>query len=270
MSPSLWELTETALVIARERAAEHAREDRLFADPFAAGLGGEGPRLDAFAPIMRGYVGLRTRVFDEGLLGAGCPQVVLLASGLDTRAFRLPWTPGTVVFELDVDELVDYREPRLDAAAPRCDRRVVRADLRGEWAEALLAAGFDAQVPTAWLAEGVLMYLTPEENAALVTAAARLSAPGSVLLAEHVPTAGARPPKSTADGHALDTTGASWRSTLDDPQPWLAEHGWAAEPIDTAALAARVGRPLPAVLDPRKVGAACAHLLRANLQPRGL
>jgi methyltransferase (TIGR00027 family) len=195
--------------------------------------------------------------------------VLFMVAVIWTLAPRVPRWPTVKrgvfgVFELDVPEPVDYREPRLTGSEPRCDRRVVRADLRADWVKSLRGAGFDRRIPTVWLAEGVLMYLTPEQNAKLVVATAHLSAPGSVLLAEHVPTAGARPPETDGDGHVLDDTGASWRSTLDDPLPWLAGLGWTAESIDATALAERVGRPLAAVLDPAKVGAACAHLLHGR------
>ncbi|MDO8211133.1 SAM-dependent methyltransferase [Conexibacter sp. CPCC 206217] len=269
----------TAVAIAHERAVESARGDRLFADPLAAGFlaaatppGATAPLpLGEQVPLMHGYVALRTRCFDDELLaaarGTGVRQLVLLAAGLDTRAFRLAWPRGTRLFELDVPTLLAVKEPLLRAAGAvaACDRTTLATDLAGTgWPAALTAAGFDASVPTAWLAEGLLMYLAPDENDRLLETVGALSAPGSVLLAEHVPAAGTRPPESDADGHVLDAGGASWRSTLDDPLAWLDAHGWAAEAIDARALATAVDRPLPAVLDRAAVGDACAWLLRAR------
>ncbi|MDW5598521.1 SAM-dependent methyltransferase [Conexibacter stalactiti] len=261
----------TAVAIARERAAESVGDDRLFADPLAARFAAAAdrpgepapPPLGEMVPVMRGYVALRTRAFDDALLVSGCRQVVLLAAGLDARAFRLPWPAGTALFELDVPELVAFKEPLVEEAAT-CARTVLAVDLRDDWRAPLLAAGFDPAAPTAWLAEGLLMYLSPAENDALLRTVGELSAPGSVLLAEHVPTAGTRPPETDEEGHVLDAGGASWRSTLDDPIAWLAGHGWAAAAIDAAALATSLDRPLPPVLDRAAVGDACAWLLQAT------
>lgn len=300
-------LAATAVAIAVERAAESARPDRLFDDPLAAGFvaaatpPGEQPAtpIGVAVPVMAGYVPLRTRWFDDRLLAAvarGCGQVVLLAAGLDARAFRLAFPRPVTQFELDVPELLAVKEPLVaeavaagrgervavangrgerDAAgsegvavATGCERVVVAVDLRGAWEAELLAAGLDPAVPTAWLAEGLLMYLTAEQNDRLLATVGRLSAPGSVLLAEHVPTAGARPPETDGDGHVVEDAGASWRSTQDDPLAWLAAHGWSARAADASAVAAAAGRPLPPVLDRAAVGDACAWLLEAERPAR--
>jgi O-methyltransferase involved in polyketide biosynthesis len=309
MTAALSPVAATAVAIAAERAAESARPDRLFDDPLAARFvaattpAGErpAPPLGETVPVMAGYVALRTRWFDDRLLASGCEQVVLLGAGLDARAFRLPWPPATRLFELDTAELLAFKEPLVasagagaadgaggaagagaaafagSSAGPRCRRTVVAADLRDGWAEPLRAAGFDPERPTAWLAEGLLMYLSPAENDRLLATVGALSAPGSLLLAEHVPAAGARPAardgdgqvrdggqSRDGDGHLLDAGGASWRSTHDDPVAWLESAGWRAGAADAAAVARALGRPVPPVLDGAAVGDACAWLLRAE------
>lgn len=272
----LSDLTTTAVEIARERAVESGRPDGLFEDPlaaaFVAAADGEEPvrPLGERVPVMRGYVALRTRVFDDALLAAcrdGCRQVVLLGSGLDTRAYRLAWPSGTTLFELDLPEVIALKEQVLAVRAPtrRCARVVVDADLRDDWGASLLSHGFDGAVPTAWLAEGLLMYLSTSDNDRLLAEVTRLSAPASVLLVEHVPAAGARPTDVERGGHLLGDEGASWRSTHDDPARWLAAHGWIAHVIDTAAVAEAARRPVPPVLDVEAVGDARAWLLHASL-----
>jgi hypothetical protein len=84
--------------------------------------------------------------------------VVLLAAGLDTRAFRLTWPDGVRLFELDLPDLVDYKERVLaeQAAVPRCQRTVLRVDLREDWPARLESAGLRPGEPTAWLIEGLL------------------------------------------------------------------------------------------------------------------
>ncbi|WP_051163612.1 SAM-dependent methyltransferase [Nocardia brevicatena] len=126
-------------------------------------------------------------------IGSGCGQVVLLTAGLDTWALRLPWPSTVTVFELDLPEVFAFKEavPAWRGAVPTCERRIVPVDLRGNWADVLAAAGFDLTVPTAWLAEGLLLYLAADEAARLLTAVGELSTPGSQLAFEHGGIAGA-------------------------------------------------------------------------------
>ncbi|MBV6698959.1 SAM-dependent methyltransferase [Kitasatospora aureofaciens] len=135
------------------------------------------------------YFGLRTRVLDDHLLASartGTRQVVLLGAGLDTRAFRLDWPPGHTVFELDRPDVLAFKQQVLDrlGATPTASRALVPADLRDDWAEALITAGFRPEAPTAWLAEGLLLYLPPAAERALVDTVDRLSADGSTLAYE--------------------------------------------------------------------------------------
>ncbi|WP_326691518.1 class I SAM-dependent methyltransferase [Streptomyces sp. NBC_01795] len=195
----------TALLVAAGRALESKRPDALITDPYAARfvtraepptpvpLTPEGLREHAdpggMWAAMTEYVGVRSRVFDDFFLGAardGVRQAVILASGLDTRAFRLEWPDGTRCFELDQPLVLDFKLRVLqeEGARPGCAHRAVPVDLRDDWATALEAAGFDASRPTAWLAEGLLPYLPPRAEERLFKEIDRLSAPGSRVALE--------------------------------------------------------------------------------------
>ena len=118
---------------------------------------------------MANYVAVRTRFFDDSLdaaTDAGCQQVVILAAGLDARAFRLPWLPTSPFSSWICPTRWSSRSGwSRDTTRHRpCARRVPLAvDLRADWADPLRHAGFDLAYPSAWLAEGILMYLIPGE-----------------------------------------------------------------------------------------------------------
>ncbi|RZS37668.1 methyltransferase (TIGR00027 family) [Herbihabitans rhizosphaerae] len=234
----------TALAVAAMRASESARPDRLFDDPYARAFLAAAPdmveeyRAAANNPtelvtalIEHGTV--RTRFFDEYLLKAcagGCRQVVLLAAGLDTRAFRLPWPDGVRLFEVDTPEVLSFKHRVLDGAgaSPTCQRFAVQADLRENWSAALTGQGFDPSVPTAWLAEGLLIYLTAEETAALLGTVGELSTLDSRLAMEHQDDAGISMLDRAHTDPAMAGYAALWRGGLGERLPsWLAEHGWA-------------------------------------------
>jgi methyltransferase (TIGR00027 family) len=194
---------------------------------------------------MRGYQAVRTHFFDAhfaAAVAAGIRQVVILASGLDSRAYRLDWPAGTTVYEIDQPKVLEYKSATLAAhgATPSADRHEVAIDLRQDWPAALIADGFDPKAPTAWLAEGLLMYLPAEAQDRLFTQITELSAPGSRVAAE------------TAANHAderrqemrdrLDRVAAKLgiERTVDiqdliyqddnraDVAAWLNDHGWRA------------------------------------------
>ncbi len=143
-------------------------------------------------PAMVDGMALRTRFFDEAFLAAGAAgvrQAVILASGLDARAYRLPWPAGTVVYEIDQPQVIDFKTATLAGigAEPTAERRTVSIDLREDWPAALRSAGFDATSPTAWSAEGLLAYLPSEAQDRLFDNITDLSAPGSTIATEYVP-----------------------------------------------------------------------------------
>lgn len=194
----------TALMVAAARAIETHRPDSLADDVYAehfvraATASADWPVRPAQArggeanPLwgrLGRYFGLRTRVLDDFLLRAahtGVRQVVLFGAGLDTRAFRIDWPPGLAVYEIDRDGVLAFKHRVLDglAAVPKARRRPIAVDLRDDWVGPLAEAGFDPGAPTAWLAEGLLLYLPPHAERGLVESVDRLSAPGSVLACE--------------------------------------------------------------------------------------
>nr|WP_243274761.1 SAM-dependent methyltransferase [Streptomyces albus] len=196
------------MAVAAGRAVETARPDALISDPYAAAFVAAAPAPTPFPvtpgeleeyegpaglwTLMTAYLGIRSRVFDDFFTGAardGIRQVVILASGLDTRPFRLEWPEGTRCFELDQPRVLDFKLRVLAERNARagCAHTPVPVDLREDWAAALEAAGFDASEPTAWLAEGLLPYLPPEAEERLFKEIDRLSPSGSRLAAECVP-----------------------------------------------------------------------------------
>ena len=146
---------------------------------------GDDPQMN----IVRFADGMaaRTRFFDEfftDAVDAGVRQAVILASGLDARAYRLDWPTGTVVFEIDQPEVITFKTQTLTdlGAHPTADRRAVAVDLRDDWVSALRAAGFDPSAPTAWIAEGLFGYLPSEAQDRLLDLITENSAPGSRLI----------------------------------------------------------------------------------------
>src|SRR3984893_19290688 len=133
-------------------------------------VNGEIPVTDStdFDPVRMGRgMAVRTRCYDNFFLdatGGGIRQAVIVAAGLDSRAYRLPWPEGTVVYEVDMPNVIELKTSTLNklGAEPTAERRTVAVDLRDDWPAALQAAGFDPQAPSAWSAEGLLVYLPPE------------------------------------------------------------------------------------------------------------
>lgn len=262
---SLTSMSKTALGMARVRAEESRRPDRLFDDPYAqafvAAAPGAFPQdqeratsggLARLGAAFFSHGVLRTRFFDDYLLAAtaaGCRQVVLLAAGLDTRAFRLTWPDRMRLFELDLPEVLAFKQQVLAAqhALPRCQRVVLPADLRQDWPTALTTAGLQPTRPTAWLAEGLLIYLSAAQAARLLTAVGELSAPTSQLAFEYGNIADTWLLAQARATPAMDQFTSLWKGGLGANAPdWLARHGWQAHTHDRAALAAAYGRAFPA------------------------
>ena len=270
----------TAIVVAQARDKESARPDRLFEDPLAEAFVAavwsttlpQVADLLQIYPYLIDYFAIRTRFLDEYLLtacAAGCRQVVVLAAGLDTRAFRLAWPKGVRLFELDLPEVFTFKEQVLarQSARPACQRIVVEADLREEWSAPLIQASFRPDEPTAWLAEGILLYLTEEENDQLLTKISQLSASGSRLAFDHTSQNLQQLSLLRQANVALDELGVSWQSVLADPAMWLVSHGWQAEVSDATSRAAQYSRPVPSLEELTKVKDARWWLVRAVRNP---
>jgi methyltransferase (TIGR00027 family) len=270
----------TALITAYARAQESRRAEPLFTDPLAAvfvaeaagdpGVAGAAlPRLgpareDGASPLwdsLYGYFTGRTPFYDRFVSGAvatGRRQVVLLGAGLDVRAFRLQLDPGTTVYEVDTRAVLHFKAGVLGRHAAECgvNRVPVEADLRDDWPAALQAAGFDRWQPTAWLAEGLLMYLAPAEADVLLSAITTCSAPGSVLAAEYL---NRRTRLDDLPLHSDDERAvAELFVTADrggpaaEPERWLGARGWLGHQRDFTTELAILGRLVPALFDPGK------------------
>ncbi|OBB57672.1 SAM-dependent methyltransferase [Mycobacterium sp. 852013-51886_SCH5428379] len=280
----------TAVMVAASRAAETASADPLIEDPYAsilvagAGTGIWESVLDAdfvdrvaeadaeAAAIfthMNNYQAVRTHFFDAFFTSAaeaGIRQIVILASGLDSRAYRLPWPDGTVVYEIDQPKVLEYKASRLaeHSVTPVADRREVPMDLRLDWPAALRDAGFDPAQPTAWLAEGLLMYLPADAQDRLFAQITDLSAPGSRVAAE---TAGFQTSderrrqmrerfERIAEKFDMAETLDIQELIYEDPDraavdAWLDEHGWSATAVHSPDEMRRLGRwVLPADFEP--------------------
>ncbi len=206
-----WDLASsvgaTATMVAAQRAL--ANREGLIDDPFAEPLV-RAVGLDFFTRALDGEIDLeavdpefnlrraaegmavRTRHFDDLFIdatAAGVRQAVILAAGLDARAYRLAWPDGTTVYEVDQPDVIEFKTRTLTdlEARPTADRRTVAVDLRDDWPKALRDNGFDPAQPTAWIAEGLLIYLPPEAQDKLFDNITALSAPGSRVATEHIP-----------------------------------------------------------------------------------
>jgi methyltransferase (TIGR00027 family) len=192
---------------------------------------------------MPAAMAARTRYFDEffaNAAAAGIRQAVILASGLDARAYRLDWPAGMTVFEIDQPAVIDFKTSTLTGlgAAPKADLRTVSVDLREDWPAALKAAGFDATNPSAWIAEGLYGYLPPEAQDRLLDAVTSLSAPGSRLGSEAVPNTADVDPDEARErmreattkwrehGFDLDFTALTFEGERNDVGQYLDARGW--------------------------------------------
>ncbi|GFG62768.1 putative S-adenosyl-L-methionine-dependent methyltransferase [Mycobacterium kubicae] len=301
MPPSLraagdsWVITEsvgaTALGVAASRAVETAGPDPLIRDQFAQLLvSAAGPawaRLtDAQMAWLDGdehgrrlhqigcnYQAVRTHFFDEYFIaatGAGVRQVVILAAGLDSRAYRLAWPTGTSVYEIDQPKVLEYKAGILDShgAVPAAQRHAVAVDLREDWPAALKAAGFDPEQPTAWLAEGLLAYLPSDAQDRLFEMVTALSAPGSQFAVEvfAMNTRGNKQRwQRMRDRLGLDINVEALtyhEPDRSDAGQWLAGHGWQVDSVNNHQEMARLGRPVPEDLADEAV---TTTLVRARL-----
>lgn len=245
----------TGLYTAIMRARESARPDRLFSDPFAEVLAGSQGQdllawMDKQSPgsSQNPVIAIRTRFFDDALeriLGeSGVDQLVFLAAGLDTRAFRLPLRPDLVLFELDRSEVLALKAARLEPldAAPGCRRIPIPADLTGDWSAALQGGGFDPRRRSAWLVEGLLQYITEAQVHQMLGTLSGLTAPGSWLLTDLVSRSFFTSPQLAGFLAMMAANGSPWHFGTDDPEGLFAGHGWQPQVTRFGDDAANFGR----------------------------
>lgn len=235
-------MADTGLLVAAIRAKETQREDRLFTDPFADKLAGEsGRRLLEEAVAATGdrttlQIVVRTRFWDEALLRAVATvdQVVILAAGMDARAYRLPWPDGTTLYELDQPAVIAAKDEALAGEEPRCRREAIGVDLADDWTGSLRAAGFDPQRPTVWLIEGLLQYLDASAVRTLFERVDAVSAPGSVLLYDVVGKTLLDNVMLAAVREHMARNSAPWLFGTDEPGELSERLGWSAVVTDVA------------------------------------
>jgi methyltransferase (TIGR00027 family) len=228
-------------------------------DPYLAGvLANPGTSEDEMA-FPRLY-GVQTRFFDDFFSSAGqagIRQAVIVAAGLDSRAYRLEWPDGTTVFEVDLPKVLEFKARVLNehGATPKALRQEVAADLRTDWSRALEAAGLETEIPSAWSVEGILPYLTDEAQNALFSRISGLSAPGSRVA---VGALGSRLDREQLEALETNHPGVNMSGGVDfsaltyqptsDPVDWLAAHGWTVQPVrSTLELQAHYGMTPPDV-----------------------
>jgi methyltransferase (TIGR00027 family) len=280
-----WDLASsvgaTATMVAAARAIASAGDDALISDPYAEPLV-RAVGVDFFTRLATGdlkpadldvdsasmgmqrmtdNMAVRTKFFDEFFrqsAAAGIRQAVILASGLDSRAYRLTWPAGTTVFEIDQPDVIDFKSRTLAdlGVEPTSDRRTVSIDLRNDWPAALKDAGFDPDLPTAWSAEGLLGYLPPDAQDRLLDTITSLSAPGSRVAVESGPTsideadrekAMARMQEASerwrSHGFELDFADLVYLGERNEAGQYLADRGWQLTRRTVAQLLADSGLP---------------------------
>jgi methyltransferase (TIGR00027 family) len=264
-----WDLASsvgaTATMVASARAMASKADRPLINDPYAeplvravgvdlftklatgelspADLEDDSDGAPAGVQRMTDNMAVRTKFFDEFFIdatNAGIKQAVILASGLDVRAYRLPWPDGTTVYEIDQPQVIEFKSRTLAelGAQPTAHRRAVAIDLRDDWPAALQAAGFDPAQPSAWSAEGLLGYLPPEAQDKLLDTITELSAPGSRIATESGPSRGKDHEERIKDrmrtvsqrwskhGLDLDMTQLVYFGDRNEASPYLSDHGW--------------------------------------------
>jgi methyltransferase (TIGR00027 family) len=285
-----WDLASsvgaTATMVAAGRAMASKDPRGLINDPFADPLV-RAVGVDFFTKMMDGELDLdaienaslarmqamidgmavRTKYFDDYFInatGTGVRQAVILASGLDSRAYRLPWPAGTVVYEIDQPQVIEFKTSTLAGigAQPAATRRTIPVDLRADWPAALQAAGLDPTAPTAWLAEGLLIYLPAEAQDRLFDNITALSVPGSTIATEFVPgildfdADRVREMSDAFRDHGVDIDMASlvYAGERNHGVDYLRANGWDVEGVTRTELFERHDIPVPAPENDDPVG----------------
>jgi methyltransferase (TIGR00027 family) len=286
--------TATMVAAGRARAAKSELIEDRFAEPLVRAVGidfftrwatGELNSADVDIPDhpwgmqpITDIMAARTRYIDGFVVdaaAAGIRQAVILASGLDARGYRLSWPTGMTVFEIDQPQVLDFKAATLVAlgAQPTVELRAVPIDLRHDWPAALSASRFDADQPTAWVAEGLLAFLPPDAQDRLLDNITRLSADGSRLMAEifwNSPEAQqimqAASQKWYEHGLDVELDNLNYPGQRNDVAIYLDRRGWSTVRTLAGQLLADVGLPLPRRTD-REVSVAdiyyCTALLGA-------
>ncbi len=269
-----WDITTSvgsmALFVAAARALEANKPNPLVVDPYAevfcrAVGGGWADVLDGKAPENKlmtefgahfvNYQAARSKYFDDffyAAADAGVRQIVIPAAGLDSRAYRLAWPAGTVVYELDQPQVLEFKRGVLARRgdAPTAERREIAVDLRDDWPQALRRSGFDPSKPSAWLLEGLLVYLPANAQRDLFTGIDDMAAPGS-----HVGVDDGKPfsdelYQAARDDERASSDGNQFFSLIYNERhapaiDWFGEHGWQGTAVELPDYSRQIARPVP-------------------------
>jgi methyltransferase (TIGR00027 family) len=270
VSTSIDPISYTAQIVAAKRAIEQSLSVPLFNDPYAATLAGDevenllakwrqvakrqGRSLEEVITKRTRYIAIRTRFLDDLVLATlpqfSEPQVVILGSGLDTRAYRLPWPPATRFYEVDMPGVLNYKGNALGSIKPNCRHHMIAGDLENfqtGWIARLLKAGLRQESPIIWILEGVVMYLPEPSAHSLLRTVAALSCPGSVLGMDAVKS-GSILAAQSAENANRGRVVRHWQFGCDEPQQLLKGYGWSAEvsqPQDIKIAHSRYSEPMP-------------------------
>lgn len=274
----------TALVVTRLRAAESRRTQPLVVDPYAepileaAAAGGSAWATSAQEPrffrLLRDQVAVRTRFIDDTIareVGDRIVQVAVLGCGMDTRSYRLRWPTGVHVYDLDLPEVLAFRDGVLaPVAASGTHHTSVAADLRDDWPSTVVAAGFDPTAPTLWVGEGLLYALPADAADGLLAEITRLSSPGSSFVADHIVDSSAF---AAAREEISPELLALWQGGPAHVDSWLSRHGWDPQVRDLREEAARYGREIPEEIaghreEPSRTVLVTARLTNSTSDPR--
>src|SRR4029453_16169820 len=288
-----WDLASsvgaTATMVAAARAMASTAANPLINDPFAEPLV-RAVGVDFFTRLVTGdlrpedldsdsesvgmkrmtdNMAVRTKFFDNffspppgggnsaDAATGGIRQAVILASGLDSRAYRLAWPAGTTVYEIDQPDVIEFKTRTLAdlGAEPSAQRRTVAMDLRYDWPSALIEEGFDPNQPTAWSAEGLLGYLPPDAQDRLLDTITELSAPGSRVAVESVPNIDPSDHEKAIErmraasdrwrdhGFDLDFAELVYLVDRNEAAAYLGDHGWQLNRQSVKELFADYGLP---------------------------
>lgn len=248
-------VAKTSLLTAAMRAVESKRsesEGRLFVDPYAGLLAGdEGAELLKKAIAAAGEqpaIAIRTKYIDDrfvNFVNEGGRQIVMLAAGMDTRAYRMNFPAGTTLFELDRKEVLDYKQAKLRDAKLNCDRKALAVDLREDWQQQLIQAGFKKGERTLWCVEGLLMYLDESQVTTLMNKINSLAVIGDVMLFDILSKTLLEVPQMQNQLKFLAGMGAPWKFGTNDPVAFMQSLGWTAS-LSQAADVAPDRWPFPA------------------------
>lgn len=229
-------VAKTSLLVAAMRAAESKRsesEGRLFSDPYAELLAGaEGAVLRERAIAESGdqpAIAVRTYYMDKKVAEAlkqGVRQIVILAAGMDSRAYRLNFPESTRIFELDQKEVLRYKDEKLGNIQPHCERKALALDLREEWQSQLVHAGFNTHEQTLWLVEGLLMYLDESQVTALLNRINSLASRRDIMLFDILTRTLLEAPHMQMQLNFLASLGAPWKFGVNEPEEFMKKFGW--------------------------------------------